>query len=165
MWTEPLAVRVPVTLTCCPSWPETAEGLSMGTTFWSLSVTSTGFSPPSRHFLAHCAWAALAPLAAHLESLIHPSQLLVAGLAIAHAVNNINPIAAKAIFFIEHLFLTLSANLREYQCQQLWIRLGGPGMQSYCRPREMALRSVMESSVCATIRALKASYFLAESAE
>src|SRR5271165_3128051 len=45
-------------------------------TFWSLSVTNTGFSPASMHFLAHAACAALAPLAPHLESLIQPSQLM-----------------------------------------------------------------------------------------
>src|SRR6516162_3823728 len=103
---------VPVTLTCWPSWPDTAEGLSIGTTFWSLSVTSTGFSPPSMHFLAQAAWAALAPFAAHLESLIHPSQLLSFGLAVTSTLHNKSPIIVSAIFFMLFLLSALARTRR-----------------------------------------------------
>src|SRR5690242_11747905 len=48
----------------------------MGRTLPSLSVTNTGFSPLSTHFFVQASWAALAPLAPHLESLIQPAHLL-----------------------------------------------------------------------------------------
>src|SRR5664279_5913221 len=91
---------VPVTFTCCPSTLETALGFSMATTFWSLSVTKTGFSPPSMHFLAHWACDAFAPLAAHFESLIHPSQLLSFGAAIANMLHRNTPSTINTTFFM-----------------------------------------------------------------
>ena len=48
----------------------------MLTTFMSLSVTNSGFSPASMHFFAQAACSGLAPLAPHLESLIQPFQLM-----------------------------------------------------------------------------------------
>src|SRR5450755_3928447 len=75
----------------------------MATTFWSLSVTSTGFSPPSTHFFAHWACAAFAPFTPHFESLIHPSQLLSFGAAMAMMLHRNNPRTTNTIFFMVHL--------------------------------------------------------------
>src|SRR2546421_6160510 len=63
----------PVTLTCLP-----ANGLSLSplctfSTVLSLSVTSTGSSPASRHFLAHASAPACAPLTPHLASVTQPT--------------------------------------------------------------------------------------------
>src|SRR5271165_1632966 len=85
----------------------------MATTFWSLSVTRTGFSPPSTHFFAQAACAALAPFAAHLESLIQPSQLFSFGLAIASMLHSNSPIMTKAVFFIAILLSASRCGLRQ----------------------------------------------------
>src|SRR5450631_1077610 len=70
----------------------------MGTTLPSASVTSTGFSPAATHFLAQASWAAFAPLAAHLSSLIQPAHL--PSLAKADTAIKEHKHIATASFFI-----------------------------------------------------------------
>src|SRR6516164_5800865 len=100
MWTAPLSVRVPVTFTCSPTCPSTALGFSIGTTL--PSVTRTGFSPRPTQPLAHCAWSALAPLAAHFASLIQPSHVVVDALA-ATLIAISNRAVIRAVLFIVYL--------------------------------------------------------------
>src|ERR1700690_1566729 len=78
----------------------------MATTFWSLSVTNTAFSPAPMHFLAHAACSALAPLAPHLESLTQPLQLMSFATASTVMLHRYSPITNNTFFFmVESPFL------------------------------------------------------------
>src|SRR5208337_816517 len=115
-------------------------GLSMATTFWSLSVTRTGFSPLSTHFLAQAACPAFAPFAPHFASLIQPSQLLSFGLAIASMLHNNSPIMTKAVFFIAILLSASRCGPRQNH-SAIWTRFDTNRMPYLDRQASATCRS------------------------
>src|SRR5215813_2315442 len=89
-----------------------ASGFETCITFWSLSLTKTGFSPAPMHFFVQASWEAFAPFAPHFESLIHPSH--VWSLANARPVmqQRYSPITSRTFgFIVLLLFLLASAKL------------------------------------------------------